>query len=675
MPGVFLPVPDPGMARPRVLLLGWDAADWKIITPLLERGEMPSLARLIREGVMGNIATLAPALSPLLWTSIATGKRADQHGILGFAEPKPDGTGLRLASSESRRCAALWNILAAYGKKSAFVHWFATHPAEPVPGAVIVSDLHPEVTAPTFDGWPLPPDCVQPQNLRDMMQNLRIHPNEISSDQFRALAPTAFQPDLEKDRRTAAATKALAHFGTTHAVGTWLAEHGDWDLLAVYYRAPDDLCHEFMEYRAPKRDHVSHPDHLRWGDVVDNTYKMLDASLGRYLNLVGPDTTVLIVSDHGFHSDHLRPAGTSGTGGPNPIEWHRDYGVFVARGPGLKCDERVYGASLLDVAPTVLALLGLPIARDFEGSALTAIFATSPPITWVPTFDRPEVFAPLAGGGPLDPRAEQAAMDQLIRLGYLPEMPADPREQVRGIQIERLRALAQVHFGAGRFAAALIRLVELRDMAPEDRHAIRMQAGCQIQLGRLSEAEALIAPWLTETTEDPGLALLAGRLRAAQGRDVEALAWLERARVGAGDRVQIFSSVASLHLARGRLAEAVAGFSEVLELDPENAGARAGLGIAWQRLGRNEEAAEQLMRSIALLHRQSHVHHHLGLALLALGHFQWAARAFTVSLGFNENNPEAHEKLAEIYTRLDQRAVAQEHAAAAPAWREHQAQA
>ena len=58
--------------RRRVLLLGWDAADWKIITPLLERGELPFLAQLVREGVMGNIATLAPALSPLLWTSIVS---------------------------------------------------------------------------------------------------------------------------------------------------------------------------------------------------------------------------------------------------------------------------------------------------------------------------------------------------------------------------------------------------------------------------------------------------------------------------------------------------------------------------------------------------------------------------------------------------------------------------
>ena len=70
-----------GMKTKKVLLIGWDGADWKIINPLIEAGEMPTLKNLIEEGVMGNIATLEPSFSPMLWTSIATGKRAYDHGI------------------------------------------------------------------------------------------------------------------------------------------------------------------------------------------------------------------------------------------------------------------------------------------------------------------------------------------------------------------------------------------------------------------------------------------------------------------------------------------------------------------------------------------------------------------------------------------------------------------
>ena len=74
--------------RSRFLLIGWDAADWQVIHPLLDAGLMPNLQRLIEGGVMGNVASLSPLLSPILWTSIATGKRAYAHGVSGFVARK-----------------------------------------------------------------------------------------------------------------------------------------------------------------------------------------------------------------------------------------------------------------------------------------------------------------------------------------------------------------------------------------------------------------------------------------------------------------------------------------------------------------------------------------------------------------------------------------------------------
>jgi predicted AlkP superfamily phosphohydrolase/phosphomutase len=64
----------------KVLLIGWDAADWKIINPLLDQGLMPTLNVFVDHGVMGNLATLRPILSPMLWNSIATGKRPAREG-------------------------------------------------------------------------------------------------------------------------------------------------------------------------------------------------------------------------------------------------------------------------------------------------------------------------------------------------------------------------------------------------------------------------------------------------------------------------------------------------------------------------------------------------------------------------------------------------------------------
>jgi predicted AlkP superfamily phosphohydrolase/phosphomutase len=105
----------------KLLFIGWDSADWKVITPMLEKGHMPALKGLIERGVSGNIATLDPPFSPMLWTSIATGKYPNKHGILGFIEPDSTGGGVRPVSSSSRTSRALWNIFTHKGIKSNIV--------------------------------------------------------------------------------------------------------------------------------------------------------------------------------------------------------------------------------------------------------------------------------------------------------------------------------------------------------------------------------------------------------------------------------------------------------------------------------------------------------------------------------------------------------------------------
>lgn len=164
----------PEAAAKRVLLIGWDAADWNFLTPLLDDGKMPNLQRLIETGTSGRIATLQPVLSPILWTSIATGKRGDRHGVLSFVEPRPDGQGIRPVSSTSRRVKALWNILSQQGRRSAVVDWFASHPAEPIHGAVVSNRFAQAAAAPGRP--PVEESAFHPRDLAPVMERLRVDP-------------------------------------------------------------------------------------------------------------------------------------------------------------------------------------------------------------------------------------------------------------------------------------------------------------------------------------------------------------------------------------------------------------------------------------------------------------------------------------------------------------------
>ncbi len=111
------------LKKNKVVVVGWDSADWKIIDKLMANGLMPAIKSIVDNGVRGKLATLDPPLSPMLWTSMATGKRPYDHGVLGFVEPDGNG-GIRSVSSHSRKVKAIWNIFTMEGIKSNIVGWW-----------------------------------------------------------------------------------------------------------------------------------------------------------------------------------------------------------------------------------------------------------------------------------------------------------------------------------------------------------------------------------------------------------------------------------------------------------------------------------------------------------------------------------------------------------------------
>ncbi|HST09380.1 MAG TPA: alkaline phosphatase family protein, partial [Terriglobales bacterium] len=207
----------------RVLLIGWDAADWQMIHPLLDSGLMPSLQRLIEGGVMGNLATLSPMLSPILWTSIATGKRAYAHGVRGFIEPLPDGSGVRPVGTRTRRAQALWNIASQSDRTSVVCAWQASHPAEPIRGAMVSNLFFIPPSNATPDSWPVPDRSVEPRESSNELAELRVHPLEIEAPPLQQLIPRGGELDQNDPlvrHRLNFLRQRLAEVISVHAVAT-----------------------------------------------------------------------------------------------------------------------------------------------------------------------------------------------------------------------------------------------------------------------------------------------------------------------------------------------------------------------------------------------------------------------------------------------------------------------
>lgn len=486
-------------SSPRLLILGWDGADWDVLDPLLSRGELPHLAALLARGSSAPLASLEPRLSPLLWTSAVTGVTPDRHGVLHFVEPSPDGQGLRLASSTSRRCRALWNLLQLRGLHSHVVNWYATHPAEPLGGVVLSNQF--------FQASEPPAECVHPADqLSAWLQATQGSAAEARATRARTLPV----PDLPRQPEDEALINALGAAAeraeTIHQLALRLAAQRDWQALLVFQEWIDVAGHHAMAYAPPRQPHIPKRQQRLFGGVVEAVYREHDRMLGELLAAAGSahggdaDLNVILLSDHGFQHGASRPKLSGIALGDDRAEqeasWHRPFGILAMAGPGIRPGARTPAASLLDITPTALALLGLPAGADMDGRVLAELLTADPPAP-IPSWQQGEGDA---GEHPadlrLDPFEAHEAVKQLIELGYLAAMPPGQAERVAFVRRETDFNRAVVLSRSGRCGQAIPWLEALVEQQPRQPRYALLLVECLLAEGHaqaaLARAEAFL---------------------------------------------------------------------------------------------------------------------------------------------------------------------------------------
>ena len=680
------------MAEPlakKVLLIGWDAADWKVATPLLEQGLMPALDEFINHGVMGNLATLQPILSPMLWNSIATGKRADKHGIHGFAEPDPNSGGVRPVTSTSRKVKAVWNILTQRGYKTHVLGWFAGHPAEPING-ISVSDLYPLATAPHDKPWPLPPGTAHPESLREQLAELRIHPAELDAGAILPFVPEAAKVDQQKDKGLSIIAKLLAENCCIHNAATWILQTQPWNFLAVYYNGIDHFCHAFMHYHPPRLEGVPEDKFEIYKDVVTGAYRFHDMMLHTLLELAGPEATVIICSDHGFHSDHLRPRGIPDEPA-GPAVQHRQFGIIGMKGAGIKQDERIYGATLLDITPTILTLFGLPVGEDMDGRVLVQAFEEQPEIERIPSWEQePGECGMHSADMRVDPESAQAVLKQFAALGYI--APTDDQNKaVESSLREAKYNLARVYMDKGQPRLALPMFADLCKEQPEQARFAQHLAQCYFSLRQTEDAKRVLtelmnrppAPPKQENAKgqpaageaEPGQALAApdhpaasgetpppaasrpwadwlmGVIQFEEGKMDEALESLLRAEQSDPRMPDLHMRLGQTYLRLKHLEDAERAFRKALDIDGDSPEAHLGLAGVMPRKRQNEYAVEEALIAVGLQHFFPMGHFYLGVGLARLGHFHRATLAFETVVTMTPGFLSAHRWLVAVNGR------------------------
>jgi tetratricopeptide (TPR) repeat protein len=468
--------------RERLIVLGLDGLDPEVVDMLMAEGKMPSFARLRQEGAYGRLRSQRPILSPIIWTTLATGKPPEQHGIGHFVAVNVK-TGEQLpVTSRMRRVKALWNIFSGAGRRVGVVGWWATWPAETVNG-VIVSDhtcyhfLFPDGA----HGDRLDVGVVHPPELAATLAPLVKRPGDVGASElarFAHVTPEDLARPFRFDDELSHLRWALATAETYRRIGLRLWSDERPDLLMVYIEATDSTAHLFGHlFRAGAMTGDLAAQQGRFGDTVEQVYRYADEIVGEYVAAMDAGTTLVVLSDHGFELGALPDDPTTTRDMRRVSErYHRLDGILYLYGARVR-RARLDRAGLLDVAPTLLALAGIPPAADLPGRVLTEALRLPDPPRSVSTYEDASTAAPAADAA--DAGADPAILERLRALGYLDT--TSPKAD---------RTLAARHFEAGRYAEAAEAYRHLVEATPTDAGLHASLAGALGALGRDEEALA-----------------------------------------------------------------------------------------------------------------------------------------------------------------------------------------
>lgn len=429
-----------------VLLVGFDGFEWSVALPLVRDGRLPNLRRLMERGTWGWLASFSPTKSPVLWTSAVTGMVPEKHGILDFVK-RPAGNRARRAlyTSLDRRVPALWNIFSEWERRVAVVGWWNSYPAEVVDGVVVAQvntlgadrpeEARGQIKGALFEdraGQVHPPErsdeilAVVPQVVDELPQLVRSIFGELPAE-----IP---EPALRLWESCFWSFRADA---TYRRVALGLLREEPFDLFAVYFGGSDVIAHRFWRFMAPELyDHPPTEAELAlFGDVIADYYVYLDEALGELLAAAPPDSNVLVMSDHGMVAQHRSRRFDAGARPRQLLSAGHEVaepGVLVAAGPDIRASAVAPDAvalgdipelgAILDVAPTVLALAGLPVGRDMDGRVMEELlapgFRARSEIAWVDSHTSADWGDRAAGADTATPR-EQERLEQLRSLGYI----------------------------------------------------------------------------------------------------------------------------------------------------------------------------------------------------------------------------------------------------------------
>ncbi|MEW5807785.1 MAG: tetratricopeptide repeat protein [Acidobacteriota bacterium] len=627
----------------KILIIGLDGADWDILNPLMESGRLPNLKKLRDRGSSGKLLTINPSLSPIVWTSMATGKKPDKHGIMDFLAID-ERTGSKVpVTSNLRRVRAMWGILGDLGIKVGIVGWWATWPAESVNGYIITDRVAYQLfgissRVESAQGKTYPP------SLYSKIATLIVRPEEMTWDDIkRFFGPEAMPEDFEGEK-----AKLMEDFKTLYSssetyrkIYLFLEERTNADLEAVYFEGTDTVCHLFMRYRKPRITGVTDREMKIFGDTIDRYYEYIDGVIGEILSRKDESWTIIVCSDHGFK-----------VGGERPITydaridmgkaafWHERYGILIAAGKNIRRGMHVEEGRILDLLPTVLSLYGLPVGADMDGRTLIQlfdpVFLERYPVRFTNSYEREVTLA--SSETPIESDMDQEIREKLLSLGYI-SSDSDNSFNNRGL----------VLINRGDFKEAIEQFKKALEINPSFTAAMTNMGIAKMHMKELDGAIDIFKEVLRREPDNMEVENLLGNVYMEKGELHSAEEHFRIALSIEPRYADAINSLGILYERMGRLEEALKEYRKTIEIDLDYAEGYNNIGNIWKMKGYDEEAIRWYEKAIDVDPFFIGSYNNIALIYQESGDLNKAIQYFNKALERAPNNAIVMNNLGSLY--------------------------
>lgn len=264
--------------KQKVLVIGLDGATFNVITPLIKKGELPNFNHIMETGASAELQSTIPPLSASAWASFMTGMDPSNHGAFDFVIKKRgmyEGTFL---NGTLIKAPAFWETLGNTGKKVLIQNVMGTYPPKPLNGYLITGFLSPPGGTYTY------PDTLKTEFEKRFGEYPRAPGTSVPQGEERAYIENIYNNAQKR-------AKITKH----------LMENKEWDLCVVVFEATDVLQHAFWKYYDDKPQDTKNDKNLEcMQNAIPDIYKKFDEIIGDFLAKIDENTTVIVLSDHGF---------------------------------------------------------------------------------------------------------------------------------------------------------------------------------------------------------------------------------------------------------------------------------------------------------------------------------------------------------------------------------------